>query len=289
MNDPVSTTAYRNLPALWAAALPRPPRDTHKYGRGHVLVLSGGPLNTGAARLSARGAARAGAGATTVGSPVGAVAVNAAHLTSTMLVEIEDAAALTTFLTKRSPAAVVIGPAFGVGVKCRAFVEAILTSAPDKSHATLVLDADAITTFRDEPDELFGLIAGSGWKVVLTPHEGEFRRLFADITADSKADRTAEAARRSGAIVVYKGPDTTIAGPDGCVAVNANGSPFLATAGSGDVLAGMIAGLAGQGMPAFEAACAAVWIHAEAGTRFGPGLIADDLPDMLPAILRELL
>ncbi|MDF1600113.1 NAD(P)H-hydrate dehydratase [Mesorhizobium sp. YIM 152430] len=279
----------RNLPALWAASLPRPARDAHKYRRGHVLVLSGGPLNTGAARLSAKGAARAGAGAVTVGSPRDALSTNAAHLTSTMLAEIEDAAALTAFLTERSPAAVVIGPAFGVGVKCRAFVEAILSSAPGKKHATLVLDADAITAFEDEPEGLFSLVAGSGWKVVLTPHEGEFRRLFADIKEESKAGRTMEAARRSGAIVVYKGPDTTIAGPDGRVAVNGNGSPFLATAGSGDVLAGMIAGLAGQGMPTYEAACAAVWIHAEAGARFGPGLIADDLPDMLPAILRELL
>lgn len=289
MTDPLAKTPPRNLPELWAAHLPRPPRDAHKYRRGHVLVLSGGPLNTGAARLSARGAARAGAGAVTVGSPRDALAANAAHLTSTMLAEIDDVGSLRTFLEERLPAAVVIGPAFGVGGKCRAFVETILTSAVVGRSATAVLDADAITSFEDEVDVLFGLIARSEWKVVLTPHEGEFRRLFGDKAEGLKADRAGEAARRSGAIVVYKGPVTTIAAPDGRIAVNENGSPFLATAGSGDVLAGMIAGLAGQGMPAFEAACAAVWMHGEAGTRFGPGLIADDLPDMLPAILRELL
>jgi hydroxyethylthiazole kinase-like uncharacterized protein yjeF len=289
MNDPTFTSARRNLPALWAAALPRPARDAHKYRRGHVLVLSGGPLNTGAARLSAKGAARAGAGAVTIGSPRGALAVNAAHLTSTMLADVDDVASLRAFVNERSPAAVVIGPAFGVGAKCRDFVEAVLASSAEGRGATAVLDADAITSFKDVADVLFELIARSDWKVVLTPHEGEFRRLFADIGEGSKADRAGEAARRSGAIVVYKGPDTVIAAPDGRFAVNENGSPFLATAGSGDVLAGMIAGLAGQGMPAFEAACAAVWMHAEAGTRFGPGLIADDLPDLLPAILRELL
>lgn len=289
MTDPLAKAPLRNLPELWAAHLPRPPRDAHKYRRGHVLVLSGGPLNTGAARLSAKGAARTGAGAVTVGSPRDALAANAAHLTSTMLAEIEDVGSLRAFLEERLPAAVVIGPAFGVGGKCRAFVETILTSAVGGRSVTAVLDADAITSFKYEAHFLFGLIARSEWKVVFTPHEGEFRRLFGNKADGLKADRASEAARRSGAIVVYKGADTTIAAPDGRIAVNENGLPWLATAGSGDVLAGMIAGLSGQGMPAFEAACAAVWIHAEAGTRFGPGLIADDLPDMLPAILRELL
>ena len=289
MDGLVLTAKPLNLPALWAAALPRPARDAHKYRRGHVLVLSGGPINTGAARLAAKGAARAGAGAVTIGSPLDALATNAAHLTSTMLAEIDDVGSLAGFLGERSPAAVVIGPAFGVGEKCRAFVETILTSAVGCRSATAVLDADAITSFKDEEDRLFGLIARSEWRAVLTPHEGEFRRLFGDKVEGLKADRAGEAARRSGAIVVYKGPDTIIAAPDGRIAVNENGSPFLATAGSGDVLAGMIAGLAGQGMSAFEAACAGVWMHGEAGTRFGPGLIADDLPEMLPAILRELL
>jgi len=288
MTDQASGFPLRNTPKLWGAALPRPAPNAHKYRRGHVLVLSGGPLNTGAARLSANGAARVGAGAVTVGSPRDALGVNAAHLTSTMLAETEDAASLRVFLAERSPAAVVIGPAFGVGARCRTFVETILTATPGHEHAALVLDADAITSFKGEPDRLFGLIAGSGWKAVLTPHEGEFVRLFPDIDGP-KIERAALAARRSAAVVVAKGPDTTITAPDGPVAVNENGSPWLATAGSGDVLAGMIAGVAGQGMPAFEAACAAVWMHAEAGTRFGSGLIADDLPDLLPAILRELL
>lgn len=281
--------AVSNRPELWSAALPRPARDAHKYRRGHVLVLSGGPLNTGAARLSAKGAARAGAGVVTVGSPREALAVNASHMTSTMLAEVEDAASLRAFLTDRSPAAVVIGPAFGVGEKCRSFVETVLASVAGDREKTAVLDADAITSFEEVPERLFQAIARSGWAAVLTPHEGEFRRLFPGIAEAAKVDRAAKASRTSGAVVVYNGPDTVIAAPDGRVAVNANGSPWLATAGSGDVLAGIVAGLAGQGMPAFEAACAAVWIHAEAGTRFGPGLIAEDLPDMLPAILRELL
>ncbi len=292
--DEIGPLCFENVPALWSEALPVPDVATHKYARGHAAVFSGGPSNTGAARLSAVAAARAGAGAVTVLSPANAIMVNAAHLTAIMLQRVNESAELSAFLSERAPSAMVIGPAFGIGEKCRAFVKTMLGSGSQHDRDIgLVLDADAITSFRDTPDELFAAIAAAPRvRTVLTPHEGEFRRLFSDIATDSalsKVERARKAARRAGAVIVYKGPDTVIAAPDGRTAINANGTPWLATAGSGDVLAGIIAGLAAQGMPGFEAAAAAVWLHAEAGRRFGPGLIAEDLPAMLPTVLSERL
>ena len=284
---------YENLPELWAAALPRPDIDAHKYRRGHVAVASGGIASTGAARLAAMAAARAGAGAVTVVSPPAALAVNAGHLTSIMVRGAGDAAAFGAFLSQRKISAVVLGPGFGVGDRARAFVETSLAATFETGIAAVVLDADALTSFADNPQDLFDAIQARGAPAaILTPHEGEFARLFPDLAADdrpSKLERARQAAARAEAVVVLKGPDTVIAAPGGRAAINVNGSPWLATAGSGDVLAGLCAGLAGQGMPAFEAACAAVWIHAEAGTSFGPGLIADDLPALLPPVLRHLL
>jgi len=284
--DEIRPATFENGPALWQSALPRPAVDAHKYARGHVAVFSGGQFQTGAARLSALAAARAGAGAVTVLSPADALAVNAAHLTSIMLARAEGPAEARAFISERRVAAAVIGPGFGVGEGLRALVRALLAG---HEGCGLVLDADAITVFAKAPGDLFAATAGR--PVVLTPHEGEFGRLFPDLAADpdaSKLDKARAAASRAGTVVVYKGPDTVIAAPDGRAAINANGSPWLATAGSGDVLAGMIAGLMAQKMPAWEAACAAVWMHAEAGRRFGPGLIAEDLPGLLPEILREL-
>ncbi|MCO6390391.1 NAD(P)H-hydrate dehydratase [Aliihoeflea aestuarii] len=276
-----------NTPSLWRHRLPRPASDAHKYRRGHILVLSGPRYQTGAARLSAMSAARSGAGAVTLGSPPDALDVNAAHLTSIMLVVTESDADLTTFLRGRQPTACVIGPGFGTGDRTRTFVATLLGHEKTMS---VILDADAITSFKDTPDVLFGMIGKSRSATILTPHEGEFRRLFPDMEHErSKLERARKAAARAGGIVIYKGPDTIIAAPDGRAAINGNGTPWLATAGSGDVLAGIVAALAGQGMPAFEAACAAVWLHAEAGGKFGPGLIAEDLPELLPAILRDLL
>lgn len=246
------------------------------------------------------GAARAGAGAVTLLSPGDALQVNGAHLTSIMLRRIDNLEDFAAFARERAPQAYVLGPGFGVGERTRDFAIAVLVQDPrlgrDDEEAqrscTLVLDADGITSFREKPDELFQAAARSHSQLVLTPHEGEFVRLFPDLATDdglSKLDKARLAARRAHATVIYKGPDTIIAAPDGRAAINATGAPWLATAGSGDVLAGIVAGLLAQGMPAFEAACAAVWIHAEAGSRFGPGLIAEDLPGLLPPLLKELL
>ncbi|KQZ13290.1 NAD(P)H-hydrate epimerase [Mesorhizobium sp. Root554] len=289
---------FENTPHLWRDTFPTPAVDAHKYKRGHVGLFSGGPASTGAARLSALAAARSGAGAVTVLSPASAMQVNAMHLTSIMLRKVDDGRDLAGFIAERAPSAFVLGPGFGVGEKARTFVEAVLASrvtgvGRDVPVKGLVLDADGITAFREQPNALFEAAhADRAPALVLTPHEGEFARLFPDIAADTSLSKLAKAraaAERSCAVIVYKGPDTVIAAPDGMAAINANGAPWLATAGSGDVLAGVIAGLLAQGMPPFDAACAAVWLHAEAGTRFGPGLIAEDLPLALVPVLKELI
>jgi len=287
--ETIRPTCFENAPALWREHIPEPAVDAHKYRRGHVAVFSGGPSSTGAARLSALGAARDGAGAVIVLSPGSAMQVNAAHLTAIMLMRVDDVADFAAFRESRKPDAFVLGPGFGVSEAARAFALAALGGGAD-GQGGLVLDADGITSFRENPQELFDAAGRAGaLPLVLTPHEGEFRRLFPDLAEDarlSKLDRARAAAKRACAIVIYKGPDTVVAAGDGRAAINANGSPWLATAGSGDVLAGICAGLLAQGMPAFEAACAAVWIHAEAGGRFGPGVIAGGLPGPLPAGLR---
>jgi len=278
-----------NAPALWQAILPQPAVDAHKYRRGHVGVFSGGPSSTGAARLAARAAARIGAGAVTLLSPAAALAVNAMHLTSIMLRRVEEPDELAAFQRDRAATAYVLGPAFGVNEKARIFATMVLLEE-EVEPAHLVLDADGITAFAGEPERLFASAAGSRGTLVLTPHLGEFARLFPDLAADeqlSKLGRARAAAARSGAVLLIKGPDTVVAAPDGRAIINVNGTPYLATAGSGDVLAGMIAGLLAQGMPAFEAAAAAVYLHSEAGRAFGPGLIAEDLPEALPAVLRR--
>lgn len=291
----IAPRTFRNLPPLWQRAFPWPTAGAHKYARGHAAILSGGPSATGAARLAAAGAARAGAGAVTLMSPPSALQVNAAHLTATMLTRIETPEEAVAFARERRLSAAVIGPGFGAGERCATFVAALAELAGEGA-LRLVLDADALTSFEERPGDLFDALAkaasaAGGPVAVLTPHEGEFRRIFPDLAAgelSSKLDRACEAARRAGAVVVLKGPDTVIAQPSGRAAINENATPFLATAGSGDVLAGIAAGLLAQGMPVFEAAAAAVWLHAEAGARFGPGLIAEDLPDALPPILSGL-
>ena len=284
----INPRSFANEPALWGGALPRPRIDGHKYSRGHAVVVSGGAVTTGAARLAARAALRAGAGLVTIASPRDALAIHAAANTAVMVRPVDDAPELAALLADQRFNAVVLGPGGGVGAAMRAEVLAALAGP----HA-VVLDADALTSFAAEPDALFAAIGGRGSPTVLTPHEGEFARLFSSALQDtdisSKLETARAAARASGAIVLLKGPDTVVARPDGGAAINANAPPWLATAGSGDVLAGVVAGLLAQGMPAFEAAAAAVWLHGAAAQEAGIGMISEDLADALPHISRRLL
>ncbi|WP_293346690.1 NAD(P)H-hydrate dehydratase [Phenylobacterium sp.] len=269
-----------NGPDLWLPRFPWPSAASHKHARGRLMVISGEAWSTGAARLAARAGLRIGAGLVTVYAGQDALAANAAHLEAVMLkpfdtdLELEQAA--------DGADAAVIGPAAGVNETTLLNVLALA-----RTGAALVIDADAITVFRDDPEELFSVLDRDD---VLTPHPGEFERLFPGLLKSSPERITAarRAAEKAGAVVLLKGPDTVIAAPDGRAAVNINGSPWLATAGSGDVLAGYIGGLVSQGMESFEAACAAAWIHAEAAELHGPGLISEDLPGLTPAVLRRL-
>jgi hydroxyethylthiazole kinase-like uncharacterized protein yjeF len=282
--DTIGPKTFANEPELWLDDFPWPEATGHKYRRGHSVVVSGPLWSTGAARLSARGALRAGSGLVTVASPADALAVNAAQLTAIMVRPCEDAEALSLTLEDERKNAVVIGPGAGIGERLKSMVLASL-----RSKAAIVLDADALTSFADDGTTLFKAIAIRTAAVILTPHEGEFGLLFGKTSAASKLDAAREAASRSGATILLKGPDTVVAAPDGRASINATSSPFLATAGSGDVLAGIIGGLLAQGMPAFEAASAAAWLHGAAALAFGPGLIAEDLPEMLPEVLWDLL
>jgi ADP-dependent NAD(P)H-hydrate dehydratase / NAD(P)H-hydrate epimerase len=275
----------RNGPHLWEAALPRPAPDGHKYGRGHAIVVSGPASGTGAARLAAGAALRIGAGLVTVAATPAAIPVNAAHLTAIMLRETADDAALADLLADRRLNAVLIGPGAGRTEPTLRNALAIL-----RSTAAVVLDADALSVFQDDPEALFQAIAGRAAATVLTPHDSEFGRLFPDLAKEpDKVARARAAAERAGAIVILKGADTVVASPGGAACINATGSPFLATAGTGDVLAGMVLGLLAQDMDAFVAATAAVWMHGEAGRRIGPGLISEDLADALPSVMRPFL
>lgn len=276
----VTSRLFENEPGLWLGRFPWPAPSGHKHRRGRLGVISGGPWRTGAARLAARAGLRAGAGVVTLVSPREALIVNAAHLEAVMLVPADSPEEVSDACAEMD--AVVVGPAAGIEEATRDKVRAL-----GRTGAALVIDADAITVFRQGPQDLFKLLDVDD---VLTPHEGEFERLFPGLLAASETRISAarEAARRAGAVVLLKGGDTVVAHPDGQAAVSLNAPPWLATAGSGDVLAGLIGGFLAQGMGGFDAACAGAWIHAEAADRFGPGLIAEDLPGQVPAVLADL-
>ena len=283
--EQIAPRTARNGPELWRNAFPVPSVEGHKYSRGHAVVVSGGLSSTGAARLAARGALRAGAGLVTIASPRDALLINAAASLAVMVRPVDGADQLTEFLRDPRRNAVVLGPGGGVGPAMRELVLAAL--AGDRA---VLLDADALTSLADAPEALTAAIKQRSAATVLTPHEGEFRRLFKDVSDDahSKLERARRAAEATGAVVLLKGPDTVVAAPDGRAAIADNAPPWLATAGSGDVLAGFAAGLLAQGMAGFEAAAAAVWLHGEAGREAGPGLIAEDLPEALPNVYRRL-
>ncbi len=274
--------AFHNGPALWGSRFPWPDPVQHKYARGHAVVVSGPSHATGAARLAARAALRVGAGLTSVASPPDAVAVNASALTAIMVKPFSGAAGLASLLADTRLNAVLIGPGSGVGRATTELVAAVLAG-----DAGTVLDADAITSFSGEPSTLFRLLRQN---CVLTPHEGEFGRIFPQLLtrAGSRIEAARAAAAAAGCVVLLKGPDTVVAEPYGRVAINSNAPAWLATAGAGDVLAGIIAGLMAQGMNAFDAANAGAWLHGEAANLFGPGLISEDLPEKLPQVLRDL-
>ena len=276
----IAPKLFENGPALWT--FPWPGAAGHKYARGHCVVVSGPAHATGAARLAARGALRVGAGLVSVASPPDAVPINAAALTAIMIKPFVGAGGLAELFQDKRLNSVVIGPGCDVGRNTKDLVAAVLASG-----AAAVLDADALTSYKDDPLALFSILREPA---ILTPHEGEFERLFPGLL--HKATNKVEAARAAAAAakctVLLKGADTVIAAPDGRAIINCNAPPALATAGSGDVLAGLIGGLIAQGVDSFDAAAMAVWLHGEAASMFGPGLIAEDIAERLPQVLRAL-
>ena len=273
----IAPRTFANGPLVWANPFPGPEPAGNKFGRGHALLLAGSGM-TGAARLAADAARRIGAGLVTVAATPDSRAIIASGSPGTIVATAESDADWSHLLDDARKKAVLIGPGAGVTSSTRLRVLAALAT-----RRACVLDADALTVFGDAPSELFAAVQGP---CVLTPHEGEFPRLFS--VEGDKLSRARSAARQSGAVVLLKGSDTVIAAPDGRAAINASAPPDLATAGSGDVLAGMTVGLLAQGMPAFEAAAAAAWLHGRCAAAHGAGLIAEDLAPALPRLLARL-
>ena len=273
------TITQDNLPNL-----AKPPG--HKYNHGHALILSGGPGKTGAARLAARAALRVGAGLVTLACPMRAVPEIAAQVTAVMIHPLDGAAGLAETLEDARFNAVGLGPGLGLSQNTAELVRVTLAS-----NRACVLDADALSRFAHAPDALFEMLHGT---CVLTPHGGEFARLFPDIAASDacKVDQTRRAAERAGCVVLYKGETTVIAAADGTCATHSatqdRATPWLATAGAGDVLTGFIVGLMARGFDPLTAASAATWLHVECARSFGPGLIAEDLAEALPSVLKAL-
>lgn len=281
----IKPQTFENLPQFWRDAFPWPAADSHKYARGQAVVCGGGAM-TGAGRLAARAALRIGAGLVTVAAApetLAAYARDTAALLTTPLAARDD---LAKYLIDPRRRAVLAGPGLGIGRGTRELARTALALGK-----RVCLDADALTSFSDWPVGLFDAVAENGalgGAVVLTPHAGEFARLFPDLARGGRLAAARAAAARSGAVVVLKGADTVIAAADGRAVINANAPPWLATAGSGDVLGGLITGLLAQEIDAVAAASAAVWIHGAAAKNFGPSLIADDLPDLVPGVLAAL-
>lgn len=280
--DTIGVRTFENDPGLWFENMPKYLASDHKYSRGHVAIVGGGMSSTGAARISARAALRVGAGAVTVVSPPSALMVYSQALEAVMVKSLEDDLRFSDWLNEKRIKTVLLGPGNGITERTRFFVETAL-----KLDCSVILDADALTVFKDDPENLFSLIKNKEkGQVVLTPHEAEFARLF-DLTG-SNLERCLLASTLSGAIVLLKGATTVIADPNGQAVMNTIAPPWLATAGSGDALAGIIAGLAASTTDLYKATCAAVWIHSEAANEFGPGLIAEDIETIIPRVLSSI-
>lgn len=275
---------FRNIPDLWQSKLPLKKAakqlTMHKHQHGKLMVASDAESMTGATRLAALGAARTGVGIVHLAVPEATAMVYTLTQASWIIHKNEKAETLRELLKQVKPEAVLVGPGFGLDSQIHHYIEIML-----KSRIACVLDADALTAYAGQAEELGNLVKGP---LIITPHEGEFARLFPNLKG-SKIERAGEAAHILNGIVVLKGADTVIAAPSKLTVINDNAPWWLATAGSGDILAGMIAGFLAQGMPAFDAACAATWIHSEAANAFGPGMIAEDILPQLPKILTRWL
>ena len=274
-----STLIDDNAPGLWRPAFPFPRPEHHKYSRG-VALIRGGALMTGAVRLAARAAQRAGAGLVTIAAPTSVLPVYAAAFESVIVRPCDMPQNWQALIDDQHAPSLLIGPGLGIGAAQRDDVLRALSA-----KRPTVVDADGLTSFEDKPSVLFDAFHD---RCVLTPHEGEFLRLFANMTGD-RVVRAQAAAKRAGCVVVLKGAETVVADPSGCVVVNRNAPAWLATAGAGDVLSGMILGLIAQGMPVFLAAAAAVWMHGRCAYSYGPGLVAEDIVSEIPSVLKEIL
>ena len=279
----IAPNTHRNDPQVWLSEFPHIKENAHKYNRGHGVVISGGAANGGAARLAAGAALRIGAGLISIACPQDAVNSHASQLTAVMIKSFTGEGDIDAFLKDERMMHWCVGPGCGVTEQTKSQVLKILAAG---RHC--VIDADGLTVFTERPEHLFTAIEGLDHTPVLTPHGGEFARLFPDLAGDDKLTAAKKAAARAGAVIIYKGPDTVIASPDGRAVINDNAPPTLATAGSGDVLSGLCLGLMAQGMASFDAACASVWIHGAAAAAFGPGLISEDIEGQIPCVLRYI-
>ena len=274
----------QNNPNLWISSFPKPISTDHKYTRGMVLINCGPKSKTGAARLSARSAMRVGAGAVKIVCNSDVVDILEPQISVELIQVIYNKQDFQNLLKDKKISSVLMGPGNGINNETKART---LMALAFVDH--VVIDADAITAFADDPNELF---IDCYPHTILTPHEGEFKKIFGTDIAniDDRVLRAKEAAIRSNTTVVLKGANTIIASPNGDLVINKSKAAYLATAGSGDVLAGIIASLVGKNkMSAFDAACAGVWLHSTIGAYLGPGMIAEDIIDMIPITIKKLI